>query len=122
MDKEWEHHPHTQPDTTGDPIIHPIFDGRINRRKCWLPAFSPFPTMFSYFSKEFLISLQLLFFPPKYFKYGLLYDFVYGKELKPILCVKQLNKILSHYHTMPHFDVQKIYSYRKHCEKRRNCL
>ena len=32
--------------------------------------------------------------------------------------------ILTHhmYHTMPHFDALKIYSYGKHCEKRRNCL
>ena len=29
---------------------------------------------------------------------------------------------LSHYHTMLHFDALKIYSYGKHCEKRRNCL
>ena len=27
--------------------------------------------------------------------------------------------LLSHYHTMPHFDTLKIYSYGKHCEKRR---
>ena len=30
--------------------------------------------------------------------------------------------LLTHYHTMPHFEAQKIYSCRKHCEKRRNCL
>ena len=29
---------------------------------------------------------------------------------------------LTHYQTMPHFDTQKIYSCRKHCEKRRNYL
>ena len=29
---------------------------------------------------------------------------------------------LTHYHIMPHFDAIKIYSCRKHCEKRRNCL
>ena len=27
-----------------------------------------------------------------------------------------------HYHTMRHFDALKIYSFGKHCEKRRNCL
>ena len=29
---------------------------------------------------------------------------------------------LIHYHTMPHFDALKIYSYGKHCKKRRNGL
>ena len=29
---------------------------------------------------------------------------------------------LTHYHTMLHFDALKIYSCRKHFEKRRNCL
>ena len=29
---------------------------------------------------------------------------------------------LTHYHTMPHFDALKKYSYGKHCEERRNCL
>ena len=29
---------------------------------------------------------------------------------------------LTHYHTIPHFDALKIYSGRKHCEERRNCL
>ena len=29
---------------------------------------------------------------------------------------------LTHYHTMLHLDALKIYSYGKHCEKRRNCL
>ena len=33
-----------------------------------------------------------------------------------------LNVELTHYHTMLHFDTLKIYSCRKHCEKRRNCL
>ena len=35
---------------------------------------------------------------------------------------KDVCAILTHYHIMPHFDVLKIYSYGKHCEKRRNCL
>ena len=30
--------------------------------------------------------------------------------------------LLTYYRTMPHFDALKIYSYGKHCEKRRNCL
>ena len=30
--------------------------------------------------------------------------------------------LLTHYHTIPHFDALKTYSYRKLCEKRRNCL
>ena len=30
--------------------------------------------------------------------------------------------VLTHYHTMPHFDALNIYSCEKHCEKRRNCL
>ena len=32
------------------------------------------------------------------------------------------DKELTHYHTMLHFDVLKIYSCGKHREKRRNCL
>ena len=31
-------------------------------------------------------------------------------------------KGLTHYQKMPHFDTLKIYSCRKHCEKRGNCL
>ena len=31
-------------------------------------------------------------------------------------------KWLTHYHTMPHFHALKIYSCKKNCEKRRNCL
>ena len=38
-------HP-TRLHTTGDNIIRPVFDGRIKRQKCCLPAFSPFPTLF----------------------------------------------------------------------------
>ena len=34
----------------------------------------------------------------------------------------QHDKILTNYHTTPHFDALKIYSCGKHCEKRRNCL
>ena len=30
--------------------------------------------------------------------------------------------LFTHYHTMPHFDALKIYSCRKHCDKRTNCL
>ena len=37
---------------------------------------------------------------------------------KEALCIK----LLTHYHTMPHFDALKIYSCGKHYEKRRNCL
>ena len=33
-----------------------------------------------------------------------------------------MNCLLTHYHTMPHFDALKIYSCGKHREKRRNCL
>ena len=33
-----------------------------------------------------------------------------------------LQCLLTHYHTMPHFDALKIYSCGKHCENRRNCL
>ena len=28
----------------------------------------------------------------------------------------------THYHTILHFDILKMYNYGKHCEKRRNCL
>ena len=39
------------------------------------------------------------------------------------LTVMMVSTVLStHYHTIPHFDGLSIYSCRKHCEKRRNCL
>ena len=41
------------------------------------------------------------------------------------LCYFQIwkkKKCLTHYHTILHFDALKIYSCRKHCEKKRNCL
>ena len=44
-------------------IIRPVFDGRIKRRKCWKPAFSPFPTMFYTYPKthfNFIITFILL--------------------------------------------------------------
>ena len=34
----------------------------------------------------------------------------------------ETNVILTHYHTIPHFDALKIYSCRKNCEKTRNSL
>ena len=45
-------------------------------------------------------------------------------RLYPRLCVPcSVRKgRLTHYHTTPHFDALKIYSFGKHCEKRRNCL
>ena len=33
-----------------------------------------------------------------------------------------LSEELTHYHIIPHFEVLKIQSCGKHCEKRRNCL
>ena len=63
------------------------------RRKCWLSAFSPFPTMFS---KGFFL-----------------------RVVKSRDCVV---KSFTHYHTMAHFDALKIYSFGKHCKKRRNCF
>ena len=33
-----------------------------------------------------------------------------------------INSALTHYHTMLHFDTLKIYSCRKYCDQRRNCL
>ena len=36
--------------------------------------------------------------------------------------VHMLIQELTHYHTILHFDALKIYSFGKHCEKRRNCL
>ena len=36
-----------RPPTMGDNIIRLVFDRPIKRRKCWKPAFSPFPAMFS---------------------------------------------------------------------------
>ena len=35
---------------------------------------------------------------------------------------KEPFEVLTHYHTIPHFDALKIFSRGKHCEKRRNCL
>ena len=34
----------------------------------------------------------------------------------------RISDALTHYQTMPHFDALKIYSCKKHCEKKRNCL
>ena len=43
-------------------------------------------------------------------------------ELPGVLCtVKSFNQ-LTHYHTILQFDALKIYTCKKHCEKRRNCL
>ena len=36
--------------------------------------------------------------------------------------LKLLITPLTDYHTMPHFDVLKTYSFKKQCEKGRNCL
>ena len=33
-----------------------------------------------------------------------------------------IHVLLPHYNTIPNFDTLKIYSYGKHCKKRRNCL
>ena len=39
-----------------------------------------------------------------------------------IIPVKKHSTVMTHYHTMPHFDAPKIYSCGKHCKKRRNRL
>ena len=39
-----------------------------------------------------------------------------------LLKVGIVYKKLTHYHTILHFDTLKIYSCRKHCEKKRICL
>ena len=44
------------------------------------------------------------------------------EEPKTGISGKGLKAFLTHYHTIPHFDALKIYSCRKHCEKRRNCF
>ena len=41
---------------------------------------------------------------------------------KILVSVKVLAGVLTHYHTIPHFDTLKIYIRGKHCEKRRNYL
>ena len=41
----------------------------------------------------------------------------WGRKKSELCC-----KDLTHSHTMTPFDAPKIYSCRKHCEKRRNCL
>ena len=81
------------------------------RRKCWLPAFSPFPSIFSK---------------------GFLFTVVKSRDYVVQITTQDVNSetishwrphfSLSHYHTMPHFDALKIYSCRKHCEKMNNCL
>ena len=45
-----------------------------------------------------------------------------GRPVLAYIWTKKDQKAITHYHTMPHFDALKIYSYGKHCEKRRNCL
>ena len=52
---------------------------------------------------------------------------LFGKGLKMKLKHAVISNVyfvgvLTHYHTMPHFDALKIYSCGKHCEKRRKCL
>ena len=45
-----------------------------------------------------------------------------GRPVMAYIWTKKDQRAITHYHTMPHFDALKIYSYGKHCEKRRNCL
>ena len=59
---------------------------------------SPFPQLFLYNEKQCHYNNNFV-------------DGVYKKH-----------PLLTHYHTMLHFDALKIYSCRKHCEKRRNCV
>ena len=42
-------------------------------------------------------------------------------QIDEVGCITIL-RLLTHYHTMSHFDALQIYSFGKHCEKRRNCL
>ena len=75
------------------------------RRKCWLPAFSPFPTLFS-----------TDIFPLGHQKLALC-----NIRVTPYFQPKSKG-ILTHYHTIPHFDTLKIYIAVENIEKRRNCL
>ena len=66
-----------------------------------------FPQFFSPFSYEKCVNLTCRYMYLKYTTFQK-YDHQFV--------------ILTHYHTMPHFDALKIYSCGKHCEERRNSL
>ena len=77
------------------------------RRKCWKPAFSPFPTVFSNLTRREIIILTAS---------NLSSANAFNLDQAKIL---SFGKELTHYHTMPHFDTRKTYNCRKCCEKRR---
>ena len=47
---------------------------------------------------------------------------VFCRVSRSQFCIVKNKTFLTYYYTMPHFDVLKIYSCRKHCKKRRNFL
>ena len=67
-------------------------------QQCFLPLWRTF----HYFIEFEIVVCKL-------FQFGRAKNLSFGKEL-------------THYHTIPQFEALKIYSGRKHCEKRRNCL
>ena len=80
------------------------------KRKCWKPAFSPFPTMFSilrYINFKFSITFILL--SANAFNLGWSKILSFGKELNP-------------YQTNPCFYMSAVQVFLEQCGKRRNCL
>ena len=80
------------------------------RRQCLKPAFSSFTIVFSTLSGREIIILAT---------FNLSSANAFNLVTSEILSI---DKEVTHYHTLPHFDALKIYSCGKHWEKRRNCL
>ena len=95
--------------TFNDSKETPFEKNRTKRRKSWK---FPLPTTFSYLSNKNSVI-------PAYLKCCLQMISI-RESLK--FCHLVMGQGLTHYHTMLHFDAQKIYSYGKHFEKRGNCL
>ena len=57
----------------------------MNRRKCWLPSFSPLTTMFSRPPKTFNFSLPFILLSANAFNLDQSKNLLFGKELKRIL-------------------------------------
>ena len=95
--------------TFNDPKKEAFWKHCGKRRKCWKPAFSPFPTMLSTLPKaNFKFSVTFILSSANYFNLDQSKILSFGRELT-----------LSH--ASPSFYMSTVQVFWKHSRKRRNC-
>ena len=97
--------------------------------RCSIQLLNPFPSkpLFFRVCSASLLNEQFLLFPQCFVPFWRTichFHYYNNCRLQTLSVWKSLKFVVwervNHYLPMPHFDILKIYSHRKHCEKRRN--